>query len=196
LPFTIKQRIAATDLAAHQREAAAHTIATNVNFVSRPQKDLRFSARFRRYDYNNETPETPIPQFINYDTSVATSTTGGPELFAHDRNTFDADATWTGLGPLALTVGYTNNHNGYDFRIFQSTNEHLLQLKADVIGSQWMTFRAHYEYGTAADPGSMKRRWNRSASSRSCVTTTSRIARAIVSSVRWTSSRLRRSHSV
>src|SRR4029078_6657706 len=126
-------------------EAEAHTIATNVNLVSRPQDDWRFSARFRRYDYNNHTPEAQIPQFINYDTSLETSAPGGPGLFAHDRNTFDADATWTGLHPLALTVGYTNNHNGYDFRIFQSTNENVLQLKADVVGSPWATFRAHLE---------------------------------------------------
>jgi MtrB/PioB family decaheme-associated outer membrane protein len=153
LPFTINSALPQLSLPRTTAEATAHTIATNVNFVSRPQKDLRFSARFRRYDYNNETTETAIPQFINYDTSVATSPTGGPELFAHDLNTFDADATWTGLGPLALTVGYTNNHNGYDFRIFQSTNEHVLQLKADVIGSQWATFRAHYEYGTRSGSG-------------------------------------------
>ena len=153
LPFTINSALPQLTLPRATAEASAHTIATNLNFVSRPQTDWRVSARFRRYDYNNETSETAIPQFINYDTSVATSTTGGPELFAHDRNTFDADATWTGLRPLALTVGYTNNHNGYDFRIFQSTNEHMLQLKADAVGSQWVTFRAHYEYGTRSGSG-------------------------------------------
>src|SRR5688572_24266880 len=153
LPFTINTALPQLTLPRTTAEVSAHTIATNVNLVSRPQNDWRFSARFRRYDYNNETPETAIPQFINYDTSIATSTTGGPELFAHDRNTFDADATWTGLRPLALTVGYTNNHNGYDFRTFQSTNENVLQLKADAVGSQWVTFRAHYEYGARSGSG-------------------------------------------
>ena len=153
LPFTINTALPQFTLPRATADAAAHTIATNVSLVSRPQNDWRFSTRFRRYDYNNETPETAIPQFINYDTSVATSTTGGPELFAHDRNTFDADATWTGLHPVAFTVGYTNNHNGYDFRIFQSTNEHVFQLKADAVGSQYATFRAHYEYGTRSGSG-------------------------------------------
>ncbi|HKH72986.1 MAG TPA: MtrB/PioB family outer membrane beta-barrel protein [Vicinamibacterales bacterium] len=153
LPFTINSALTQLTLPRTSAEAAAHTIATNLNFVSRPQNDWRFSARFRRYDYNNETPETPIPQFINYDTSIATSPTGGPELFAHNRNTFDADATWSGLGPLALTVGYTNNHNGYDFRTFESSNEHVLQLKADAVGSQWVTFRANYEYGKRTGSG-------------------------------------------
>jgi MtrB/PioB family decaheme-associated outer membrane protein len=153
LPFTINSALPQMPLPRATAEAAAHTIATNLNFVSRPLDDWRFSARYRLYDYNNETPETSIPQFINYDTSVATSSTGGPELYAHDRNTFDADATWTGLGPVALTVGYTNYHYGYDHRIFQSTNENVLQLKADAVGSQWVTFRAHYEYGSRSGSG-------------------------------------------
>ena len=54
---------------------------------------------------------------------------------------------------MALTAGYTNNHNGYDFRIFESTNENVLQLKADAVGSQWVTFRAHYEYGSRTGSG-------------------------------------------
>ena len=33
--------------------------------------------------------------------------------------------------PVAFTFAYTNNHNGYDCRIFESTNENVLQLKAD-----------------------------------------------------------------
>jgi MtrB/PioB family decaheme-associated outer membrane protein len=153
LPFTINTVLPQLTLPRTTADASAHTVATNLSFVSRPVDDWRFSARFRRYDYNNETPETSIPQFINYDTSVATSSTGGPELFAHDRNTLDAEATWTGLHPLALTVGYTNNHNGYAFRIFESSNENVLQLKADAIGSQWVTFRAHYEYGDRTGSG-------------------------------------------
>ena len=50
-----------------------------------------------------------------------------PELYAHSRTTFDADATWSGLQPLALTVGYTHNSNGYDFRIFESSGENVFR---------------------------------------------------------------------
>ncbi len=153
LPFTINSALAQFPLPRPTAEAAAHTTATNVGLVSHPQDDWRFSARVRRYDFDNESPETAIPQYISYDTSVATSPTGGPALLAHSRNTFDADATWTKLRPVALTVGYTNNHNGYDFRIFESTNENVLQLKADTVGSQWAIFRAHYEYGSRTGSG-------------------------------------------
>ena len=113
------------------------------------------SARLRRYDYDNQTPQTAITQFINYDTSVTTSSTGGPELFAHSRTTFDTDATWTGLLPLALTAGYTHNSGGYDFRIFESTGEDVLTLKADTVAWQWATIARIISSPTAAARASM-----------------------------------------
>ena len=72
--------------------------------------DWRFSARFRNYDYSNQTPRFAIAQYVSYDTSVNEANTGGPELYAHSRTNFDADATWTRLQPVALTAGYSRNN--------------------------------------------------------------------------------------
>ena len=153
LPFTINSALPQIPLPRETAEASANTIATNVSLVSRPGNDFRFSGRFRRYDYNNGLPDTPIGDIISYDTSVGESTTGGPQAYAHTRNTFDADATWTGIRTLALTVGYTNNSNSYDFRIFESTGEHVLRLSADSAGFGWVNFRARYEYGDRGGSG-------------------------------------------
>ena len=76
---------------------------------------------------------------------MSTSHTGGPHLYAHDRTTLEADATWSGMPPLAVTAGYTRNNGGYDHRIFESTGEDVFRLTADAVGSQWVTFRAQYE---------------------------------------------------
>jgi MtrB/PioB family decaheme-associated outer membrane protein len=151
-PFTINPALPPLALPRTGSEAEAHVFSTNVNLVSRPSTDWRVTARLRRYDYDNQAPQALIPQFINYDTAVTTSSTGGPELFAHTRTTFDTDATWTGL-PVALTAGYTHNGGGYDFRIFESTGEHVLSLKADTVGGQWATFRAHYEFADRSGNG-------------------------------------------
>ena len=153
LPFTINSALPTFALPRTNAEASARSTSTNVSLVSRPVDDWRFSTRFRRYDFNNGTPATVITDFVSYDSEPSTSTTGGPKLLAHDRNTFDADATWSGLGPVALTFGYTNNHHGYDFRIFDATTEHVLQLKADAVGPRSVSFRAHYEYGTRNGSG-------------------------------------------
>jgi MtrB/PioB family decaheme-associated outer membrane protein len=145
-PFTINTTLPQFDLPRSTAQAEARVFSTNLNLVSRPADDWSFRTRVRRYDYENQTGHVEIPQFINYDTSVKESSTGGPEPYAHSRTNFDADATWSGLPPLALTVGYAHNGGGHDFRIFDSTSEHVLQLTADAVGSQWVTFRAQYEF--------------------------------------------------
>jgi MtrB/PioB family decaheme-associated outer membrane protein len=152
-PFTINPTLTQLPLPRTTADAEAGVVSTNLNLVSRPQMDWRFSARFRNYDYSNNTPHFSITQFINYDTSVTTSPTGGPELYAHSRTNFDADATWTGLQPVALTAGYSRNNTGHDFRIFENTGEDVFRLTADAIGSQFVTFRAQYEHSsrTGAD---------------------------------------------
>jgi MtrB/PioB family decaheme-associated outer membrane protein len=152
-PFTINATLPQFALPRATAEASAQIFSTNLNFVSRPVTDWRVSARLRRYDFNNETPPAAIPQFISYDDAASTSLIGGPELYAHDRTTLDADATWSGLQPVALTVGYTYNNSGYDFRIFEGSGEHILSFTADAVGTQWATFRAKYEIADRTGSG-------------------------------------------
>jgi MtrB/PioB family decaheme-associated outer membrane protein len=146
LPFTINSALTQLTLPRTTTEGSAHTFSTNISLVTRPKEDWSFAARFRDYNYGNHTPQAAIPQFINYDTSVATSATGGPELYAHNRLTFDADATWTHLQPLSLTVGYSRNNSSHDFRVFDSTGENVFRVTADMIGSSWVSFRGQYEF--------------------------------------------------
>jgi MtrB/PioB family decaheme-associated outer membrane protein len=152
-PFTINSALPQIALPRNSAQGEAKVFSTNLNLSSHPARDWRFNARLREYDYTNDTPSTVITQYVSYDTSVGTSSTGGPELFAHSRTTFDADATWSGLLPLALTAGYTHNSNGYDFRIFESSGENVLRLTADAAGWQMVTFRAQYEYGDRTGSG-------------------------------------------
>jgi MtrB/PioB family decaheme-associated outer membrane protein len=152
-PFTINSALPQLTLPRATTDAAANVFSTNLNLVSRPMKEWRLGARLRHYGYSNETPQFSISQFVSYDTSVATANTGGPKLLAHSRTTFDADATWTGLQPVALTVGYARNNGSYDFRIFESTGEDVFRITADAIGSQFITFRANYEASSRSGSG-------------------------------------------
>ena len=60
LPFTINSALPQFPLPRQTAEASAHTVATNVDLVSRPADDWRFSGRFRSYLYNNNMPATTI----------------------------------------------------------------------------------------------------------------------------------------
>ena len=152
-PFTINSALAPIALPRANADAEAHVFSTNLNLTSHPTTDWRFGARFRNYTYANHMPATSITQYVTYDSSVSTTPTGGPDLYAHDRTTFDADATWSRLKPLALTVGYTHNGNGYDARIFQSSGEDVFRVSADAVGTSWATFRVQYEVGSRTGSG-------------------------------------------
>jgi MtrB/PioB family decaheme-associated outer membrane protein len=152
-PFTINTVLPQLALPRASTEGSVKTFSTNLNLVSRPADEWRVGARFRSYNYDNETPQALIPQFVSYDSHVTTSVLAGPELYAHSRTTFDADATYTGFLPLALTAGYTHHGTGHDFRIYESTGEDVLRLVADAVGSQWVTFRAEYEFADKRGSG-------------------------------------------
>jgi MtrB/PioB family decaheme-associated outer membrane protein len=152
-PFTINPTLTQFALPRTNTDAEAHVVSTNINLVSRPVTDWRFSARLRDYTYSNKMPATSITNMVSYDSSLSTTPTGGPDLYAHDRLTFDADATWTRLMPFAVTVGYGHNSNGYDARIFQSAGEDVFRLSADAVGTSWLTFRTEYEYGSRTGSG-------------------------------------------
>jgi MtrB/PioB family decaheme-associated outer membrane protein len=152
-PFTINATLPQLPLPRATAGAEANVLSTNLNLVSRPVTDWRVSARVRHYGYDNQTGHVAIPEFINYDTSVKVSSTGGPEEYAHSRTTFDADATWSGLPPLAVTVGYRRHNSGYDFRIFESSGENAIHVTADTVSSQWITFRAQYEFSDRTGSG-------------------------------------------
>jgi MtrB/PioB family decaheme-associated outer membrane protein len=152
-PFTINTSLPQLALPRASSDASAKTFSTNLNLVSRPADEWRVGARFRSYNYDNKSPQALIPQFVSYDSHVTTSVLAGPELYAHSRTNFDFDATYTGFQPVALTAGYTRNGTGHDFRIYESTGEDILRLVADAVGSQWVTFRAEYEFADKRGSG-------------------------------------------
>jgi MtrB/PioB family decaheme-associated outer membrane protein len=151
-PFTINSALPVIPLPRTNADAEAHVFSTNLNLTSHPTTDWRFGARFRNYTYANHMPATSITDYNNYDSGSSTTPTGGPDLYAHDRTTFDADATWDKLKPLALTVGYTHNANGYDARIFQSSGEDVFRVSADAVAS-FATFRVQYDVGSRSGSG-------------------------------------------
>jgi MtrB/PioB family decaheme-associated outer membrane protein len=152
-PFTINTALPVIPLPRATTEAEAQVLSSNLSLTSRPTTDWRFSARLRNYTYNNRMPATSITDMVSYDTSLSTTPTGGPDLYAHSRTTINGDATWTKMMPFAVTFGYTHNGNGYDARIFESSGENIFRVSADAVGNSWLTFRTQYEYGSRSGSG-------------------------------------------
>ena len=152
-------------------EGEAGIVSTNLNLVSRPQMDWRFSARFRNYDYSNQTPHFAIAQYVSYDTSVNEANTGGPKLDgaqSHQlRYRCDVDEASAGRAHGRDS----RNNTGHDFRIFENTGEDVFRLTASgglTIGS----FGAQDQYGSRTGSGLNETLLTKLASSRRCATTT------------------------
>jgi MtrB/PioB family decaheme-associated outer membrane protein len=152
-PFTINSQLPVIALPRATTEAGANVFATNFGLTSRPADDWRVTARLRTYNFDNQMPETPIPEFINYDTSVKVSSTGGPHVLSHARGNLMADATWTGLGSVALGAGFARNHGGYDHRIYSDTDENVFTLTADAVTLPWGSVRAQAEFSDRSGSG-------------------------------------------
>ena len=132
-PFTINSAVAPITLPRATTDAEAHVFSTNLNLTSQPSDRLAVRRALPQLHLLQSDAGDEHHAVRPYDGNPSTTPTGGPDLYAHNRTTFDADATWSGLNPLALTVGYTHNGNGYDARIFQVERRGRVPLSADAV---------------------------------------------------------------
>jgi MtrB/PioB family decaheme-associated outer membrane protein len=151
-PFTINAALPQLPLPRTGSDAAAQVTSANLSVVSRPVNDWRLAARLRLYDFTNDTSPLALPQMVSYDTSVRATPTGGPELFGRRRGTASADATWTGT-PVAFTLGVQREQGTFDHRVFESTVENTVSVRADTVSTNWMTLRLAYEHAARTGDG-------------------------------------------
>lgn len=141
-------------------EGEAHTLSTNLNFVSRPNRYFDVSARYRTYDYDNQTPEFAMTQRVSYDNTpgvASLSTLGGvtvpyttspidSEPFGVVRHTLDLDLRATPKPSMVAGVGYTRLEEERTHRLIEDTTDHVFRLTFDTVGNRWFTLRTKYEH--------------------------------------------------
>jgi MtrB/PioB family decaheme-associated outer membrane protein len=153
LPFTINSTITPIPLSRPTADAEALVTAANLNFTSRPTDRLWLNARFRRYDFDNQTPEFHVTSSVAYDQTLQTALLGGTESFGYIRQWFDADASYNLTRFTAVRVGYGLEDVERTFRLFEETTEHVARVSLDSTGSNYFTVRAVYEHGTRTGAG-------------------------------------------
>jgi MtrB/PioB family decaheme-associated outer membrane protein len=146
IPFTVNSALTSPTLDRATADAKAKVTGTAFSFNTRAFEDLALNARFRTYDFNNQTPVFNVTQTVSYDTSVAAFAPGTNTIYSFTRKTFDADASWTGLHYAALRAAYTRDNLSQTFRTFDSQHEDYLRLSADTMGLKNVTFRGVYEF--------------------------------------------------
>jgi MtrB/PioB family decaheme-associated outer membrane protein len=158
IPYTINSALASPPLDRPTADASAKITATAFSYNARPTPTWWFNARFRSYDFDNQTPVFQAPTTVQYDTSVAVIDES-TSPFTFSRKTLDLETSWTASPKTALRAGYSYEKVDETFRTFSTTNQNTLRLSADTTALKAVTLQAVYEYtkrfGTGLDEQSL-----------------------------------------
>jgi MtrB/PioB family decaheme-associated outer membrane protein len=154
-PFTINSAIQSPALYRPNADADVRVTAMNLNFTSRPARQLWLSARYRQYDFDNRTTPFVVTDSVSYDYTAANGVNITSEPLGFTRHTFDADASYSPLPFLGFRGGYTRQIIDRTFRWVETTTEDTGRASVDITGMSWVTLRGVYEHsnrtGTSVD---------------------------------------------
>jgi MtrB/PioB family decaheme-associated outer membrane protein len=145
LPFTVNTALVSPTLDRTTADVKARVTAMNYNFTSRPTDQLFFSARYRQYEFDNQTTPFEVANGVNYDTAIV-ALNKESEPFSQTRRTFDADATYSPIRYVGFRAGYTRQDVDRTYRIVEKTTEDIGRASVDLTGVKWVTVRGVFEH--------------------------------------------------
>ena len=154
LPFTVNTALVSPALFRQNSDVKAVVTSMNYAFTSRPTSTLWFSARYRQYEFDNQTTPFQVVNGVNYDTAIVALNIAS-EPYSTTRHTFDADASFSPRTYLGFRAGYTREQIDRTYRIVANTTEDIARASVDLTGLAWVTVRGVYEHarrvGSAVD---------------------------------------------
>ena len=145
LPYTINSALVSPALDRANSDINATVTSMNYAFTSRPVSTLWFSARYRQYEFDNQTAPFNVANGVNYDTAIV-ALNNESEPFGSTRHTFDADASFTPLRYVGFRAGYTREQIDRTYRIVENTTEDIGRASVDLTGLPGVTVRGVYEH--------------------------------------------------
>ncbi|HEX5069259.1 MAG TPA: MtrB/PioB family outer membrane beta-barrel protein [Vicinamibacterales bacterium] len=128
-------------------DGKARTLASTVTFTSRPLTKVDFNARFRSYDYDNQTPVFITSQRVSYDNAVSNLNPAiETEPFGVSRQIFDGQARYLWRPGTNIGVGYLFQREARSHRIYEDVTDNGVYATFDTVGNQWFTVRTRYEF--------------------------------------------------
>ena len=153
LPFTINSALPVIPLDRDTADASALVTALNFAFTSRPVNRVWFNVRYRRYDFDNRTPEFLVTDSVAYDQTLQPLLLEGTTAFGYVRHWLDADASYNLTPFVALRAGYGWEDVERTFRFAEHTTEHTVRASIDSTGNNYMSIRGVYEHGARTGRG-------------------------------------------
>ena len=124
-----------------ETEADIKSVVFNLN--SRPNEMLWLNAKYRYYDYANQTPLFESVNAVVGDWGYGTQV-HETEPASFTRKTLDLDASLAPLSYLSFNAGYTREDGDRTYRIYEKTEENTFRVSADSTGNQYVGVRIKY----------------------------------------------------
>jgi len=149
LPHTINSAIVnpGLTLPADDLDGDVRTLLANLRFTSRPFRTITLGARYRFYDFDDQTSTLVFPAHVVTDTTLITEAVASSR-FPYTKQNAGADVAWRPLTPLSTKVGFEweqwNRDN--DHREAPLTNDYTPKIALDYTPVDWLFLRASYAY--------------------------------------------------
>jgi len=127
-----------------------NTVLTNIVVTSRPIHDVTVTARYRYFEYQNDTPEQVFSAVLPTGEGPVTAANEGiTQQERYTKQNAGIDLGWHPISMLNLKAGYEDEHwNRGDFEGESfSTSENIGKFAADVTPVDWLLGRITYRYG-------------------------------------------------
>jgi MtrB/PioB family decaheme-associated outer membrane protein len=130
-------------LPARNLDGKVDVTSLNLYFTSQPVTNLSLTARFRGYDFDNQTPRITFPGYVRFDGYWnAVPRISVPYSYKNDR--FDATLGYR-FGDLSLEGGFKHIKMERTFRETEDTKENAFSVSASLHTADWLVFRGSYE---------------------------------------------------
>ena len=123
------------------------TTSLNLQFSSRPIRNVRVNARYRHYDVDNNTERIELPGYVRFDAvwediPRRTVPYGWTSSVAEITGAYD-------LGRMiGFELGFRRNGMERTFRETRETTENMVHVAADFRPLGWLVARTSYEFGS------------------------------------------------
>jgi MtrB/PioB family decaheme-associated outer membrane protein len=153
IPFTINSAIPAIALDRPTADVNAVVTAMNYAFTSRPTDKLWVSARFRSYDFDNQTPVFHVTNTVAYDTNVEAFAEPGTSPYSYTRRTFDGEVSLTPVPFTSFRFAFTRQALDETYRTYSTTVQNTYRASVDSSQVSWLVVRGVYEHANRVGSG-------------------------------------------
>jgi hypothetical protein len=132
-------------LPAHSLDGQINTTGAVFQFTSTPIANLNIDARYRYYDFDNQTDRITFPGYVRFD--AAWQSIGRISVpYSYKTGRGDVTATYD-FGKTDIEAGFRSETRHHTYREVESDTENVIRLGTDVRAIPWTVFRASFEFG-------------------------------------------------